>query len=145
MSTIEQQRAIVEQARKQWNARRVFLGVHKLQEKISKRTPARGGVWISQDSCRISRDGTNLPGILQRVILDLSPPTVVHLPPTPAGNMIHFEWIGRQKENVTHEIPTTDKEVFQRLCADADSNVTILYAHAGGFLYDLIQNPPPLL
>lgn len=134
MATVEQQRALVKQAQRQFSAQRSPLGVRKVQEQVSARAPARGGVWISQDSFHALPDYTNLPSILQHVILDLSPPTVVHLPPSPADNDILAEWIGQQKGNTASQgAPTTDEEIFERLCADADNNVTILYAHGGAF------------
>ncbi|KAM0718858.1 hypothetical protein Q7P37_005930 [Cladosporium fusiforme] len=134
MATTEQQRIMVKQAQKQFQAKRELLGVRKLQEQISTRAPARGGVWISQDSFQTARGSTNLPSILQRVILDLSLPTVDHLPLPTANEKIELEWIGQQKKNNdTHVAPTTDEQIFERLCADTDSNTTVLYAHGGAF------------
>lgn len=95
---MKEQRALVKKAQELFNARRALLGVRKTQERISTRAPARGGVWISQDSFRTAEISTNLPDILQQVVLDLSPLTVVHLPMPTADNEISFEWIGQQKE-----------------------------------------------
>lgn len=134
MTTIEEQRAMVRKVQNQFNARGALLGVRKTQEQISTRAPARGGVWISQDSFRTAEISTNLHDILQQVILDLSTPTVVHLPMPMADNEVSFEWIGQQKGRIDSQAPLTDdKEIFERLCADADNDVTILYAHGGAF------------
>lgn len=125
---------MVTRAQKQFNARRTLLGVRKTQVQISTRAPARGGVWISQDSFRTAEISTNLPDVLQQVVLDLSPPTVVHLPMPTADNEISFEWIDQQKEVIASQAQLTDdKQIFERLYADIDNEVTVLYAHGGAF------------
>lgn len=125
---------MVKHAQEQFNARHILLGVRKVQEQVATRAPVRGGVWISQDSIRTPKENSNLPDILQRAVLDLSPPNMVHLPPSTADNEIQFEWIGQQKGNVDSTGSLTDDEqIFARLCADVDNDVTILYAHGGAF------------
>lgn len=125
---------MVKKAQKQFNTRRALLGVQKTQEQISTRAPARGGVWISQDSFRTAEISTNLPDVLQQVVIDLSPSTVVHLPMPTADNEVLFEWIGQQKGPINPQaLLTVDERIFERLCADADNDVTILYAHGGAF------------
>lgn len=132
MATANDQRKVVQKLRERF-AHVPPTGLKERQTKMAVPAPSPKGIWISQDLFAAPTEN-NLCDVFYCTVTTASPSDVI-LPPRDAITLgdVPVEWLGQQKDAPPLRSKLSEQEIFHRLSADSNYEMTILYAHGGAF------------
>lgn len=130
MALIAEQEQAVQKLREEVR-KRPLIPMRQMQA-VPRDSPVRGGVWITK-ACFPAPKTSNVRDQLFDVIESMkSGEQVLPLRTSVEHSEVPFEWVGPRQSNAPQpDLPHS--EVYERLCAEAETDTTIFYVHGGAF------------
>ena len=134
MATIEEQRAQVAAFRAAF-LKSATPPIGEVYKQFASRPPVRGPVWIAQDDFRVSNESRVRDSVFDAILFASTEPiTLATAADVPVCD-VHAEWVGqRQGVERNAKLPSdlSEAQLFERLQAEVENDLTIIYAHGGG-------------
>ena len=133
MTSLEEQKKIVDAARRKFQAR-PWAKINTLQLASAKDPPARRGIWISRGHFPAQNENA-LRNALFSVCQRLQEPCrALQSPHSLSCESVKVEFIGCRPPNKSNnvELKAPEQEKLKLLEQECESDMTILYLHGGG-------------